>query len=168
MCNIYVTEGHLTGNNHIIKRTGWYIDGWALETTDWQLHGQDGLLPQAALHDGLLPQAALPPYPVPPPVPWPNSVPKAAAPPPPPVSDMATGTVFDPPPGPSEGPPPAPWDLLIVRTTAAASEGPPPAPWRPTELLQRLEKIEEKLNKLGDKIDLIAAVLEVWQLPWLP
>ncbi len=68
MCNIYVTEGHLITSNHI-KRTGWYIDGWDLETTDWQLHGQNGLLPQAALHDGLLPQAALPPYPVPPPVP---------------------------------------------------------------------------------------------------
>ena len=167
MCNTYVSEGHLMTPKHI-ERTGWYIDGWDPKTPEWQLHGRHGWVPQAALHGGELPQAAWPPYPVPPPVPWPNSVPKAAAPPPPPVSDMATGTVFDPPPGPSEGPPPAPWDLLTVRTTAAASEGPPPAPWRPTELLQRLEKIEEKLNKLGDKIDLIAAVLEGWQLHWLP
>jgi hypothetical protein len=29
-----------------------------------------------------------------------------------------------------------------------------------------LEKIEEKLKNLGDKIDLIAAVMEGWQLHW--
>ena len=111
MCDTYVSDDHLMKPKHI-ERTGWYIDGWDPKTPEWQLHGRHGWVPQAALHCGELPQAALPPYPVPPPVQWPNSVPKAAAPPPPPVS--ATGTVPGPP-----GPPAA----RISAATALAENG---------------------------------------------
>ena len=100
-----------------IERTGWYIDGWDPKTPEWQLHGRHGWVPQAALHGGELPQAALPPYPVPPPVPWPSAIPKQQAPPPPPVSDTVTCTLFDPPPG-----PPA---ARISAATALAENGHP-------------------------------------------
>jgi hypothetical protein len=145
MCNLYVTEGHLITGNHI-KRTGWYICGWDPESSDWQLHGQDGLLPQAAL----------PPYPVPPPVPWPSSVPKAA-PPPPPVSDTVTGTVFDPPPG-----PPA---ARISAATALAENGHPVL--EVGALKAQLHSLTKEVADLKAQLHSLAQEVAYWNASWV-
>jgi len=109
---------------------------------------------QAAFQDGWLPQAALPPYPVPPPVQWPNSVPKAAAPPPPPVS--ATGTV----PG-----PPGPQAARISAATALAENG--DLVLEVGALKAQLHSLTKEVADLKAQLHSLAQEVACWNASWV-
>jgi hypothetical protein len=124
-----------------------------LRLEEQQAASGDGWLPQAFL-GGWLPQAALPPYPVPPPVQWPNSVPKAAAPPPPPVS--ATGTVPGPP-----GPPAA----RISAATALAENG--DLVLEVGALKAQLHSLTKEVADLKAQLHSLAQEVACWNASWV-